>query len=103
MNLRAKNRRKMQKDGGDGVKLAKRPSPCGQVGLFDGHCQSGRLRRLEGSLYADGRKIHCGDLEALSGEPDAIAAIAIAGNKNLAARNKAMCLRAQISVRLFAV
>jgi len=85
MNLRAKVGWEMQKDAGNSVKLAKRPIPCGKVGLFDGHCQSGRLRRFAGALYADGRKINGGDLEALPGEPNAVAAIAVAGNKNPAA------------------
>src|SRR5208283_5035338 len=103
MNSRAQIGREMQKDGSDCVKLAYRPSPCGEVGLFDGHCQAGRLRRFAGALHADGREINGGDAKTLSGEPDAVAAIAISGNKNLAARGQTMSLRAQISVRLFAV
>src|SRR5208283_3085933 len=103
MNLWAKIGREMQKNGSDSVKLAERPTPSGQVGLFDDHRQSGRLRRFAGALHADGRKINGCDAKTLSGEPDAVAAIAISGNKNLAARGQTMSLRAQISVRLFAV
>src|SRR5208283_1928000 len=103
MNLRANTGREMQKDGYNSVKLANRPSPLGEVGLFDGHCKAGRLCRFAGARDSDGRKISGGDLEALLGEPDAVATIAIPRNKNLAAESEAVNLRAQIGVRLFAV
>src|SRR5208283_5864393 len=79
------------------------PSPGGKVGLFDGHREACRVSRFARALHADGRKIHGADLEALPGEPETVAAVAIARNKNLAAGSEAVNLRAQIGVGLFAV
>jgi len=73
----------MQKDGSDSVKIANRPIPCGKVGLFDGHREPSCLRRFAGALDAHGRYINGAHAKTLRGEPDAVAAVAIAGTRIL--------------------